>query len=596
MGRQRRVPEARRDARTAAPAPAPASPEPVGTPRTHDQAETLQRAYGNQAVARAAQRAASGAAQPLPDGVRQEMEAAFDADFSTVRVSEGPEAAQLGALAYTQGEQIHLQPGLLDSQSESGRSLLGHELTHVLQQRAGRVVAPSGAGAPINADSALEAEAEVSGARAARGAPAPVQAGGYHHGQGASGDAGAPVQRKVVAVFDGNRYRYKDDSLPGNLLFDSPAALLQYQMETGPYKGVPFLDDLTHFDLYAGTTHGWEPDQWQMSADTWDAQGKSADEQFKRDAIIMLNTMFPDPAVVKDLAKQGAVTQEQLSQEQNKRQFLIRLNLAMAIGGLKYSDQANPNASQLVDWDLPMAAALAHGQRVIFDIDSANMEKRELMDFLVDDPAILNSRSFASHSVTRSGGKLVEHKHKLGKYGKNTHYGVNLSLGGLGSPTVNEGQIVGPGGNPLGATAKGLKRVPKRQHGHVYLNTTGLDGNHEALMVGLENAQAGGGKSMWGKSHGATGAAADQTKSRAALGGDKMSKLTGLQRLPAEYGGKQVKFDQQTMARLYQVSREFAELDEGDQRTFMQKLLVSTGPEAKALIDRYFPHYKTLET
>jgi hypothetical protein len=48
------------------------------------------------------------------------------------------------------------------------------------------------------------------------------------------------------------------------------------------------------------------------------------------------------------------------------------------------------------------------------------------------------------------------------------------------------------------------------------------------------------------------------------------------------------------MMRLYQVSREFAELDEGDQRTFMQKLLVRTGPEAKALIDQYFPHYNSL--
>jgi hypothetical protein len=45
--------------------------------------------------------------------------------------------------------------------------VLGHELAHVLQQRAGRVRNPQGSGIAIVQDVLLEAEAEHLGARAA---------------------------------------------------------------------------------------------------------------------------------------------------------------------------------------------------------------------------------------------------------------------------------------------------------------------------------------------------------------------------------------------------------------------------------------------
>jgi hypothetical protein len=41
---------------------------------------------------------ASGGGQPLPAPVRAKMERAMDADFSAVRIHEGPQAAQLGRL------------------------------------------------------------------------------------------------------------------------------------------------------------------------------------------------------------------------------------------------------------------------------------------------------------------------------------------------------------------------------------------------------------------------------------------------------------------------------------------------------------------
>ena len=113
--------------------------------------------------------APSGGGKSMPEPVQQKMEGAFGADFSGVRIHEGPQAKAINAIAYTQGSNIHFQPGKYQPDIQSGQELLGHELTHVIQQKAGRVDAPQGKGIPINADSGLEAEADTLGAKAARG-------------------------------------------------------------------------------------------------------------------------------------------------------------------------------------------------------------------------------------------------------------------------------------------------------------------------------------------------------------------------------------------------------------------------------------------
>ena len=142
----------------------------------------LQRAYGNRGVARlAAQAEASPPGRPLPAGVRTRMELAFGADFTGVRVQVGSEAAALGAAAATQGERLYVRPGEYAPDSFDGLALLGHELAHVIQQRAGRVSAGAGA---INNDAGLEAEADRAGVRAARGEAAQMSGRATAGGQG----------------------------------------------------------------------------------------------------------------------------------------------------------------------------------------------------------------------------------------------------------------------------------------------------------------------------------------------------------------------------------------------------------------------------
>jgi hypothetical protein len=105
--------------------------------------------------------------QPLPPNVRQKMESFFGASFADVRVHVGPQATSIGALAFTQGSHIHFAPGQYNPASPQGQQVLGHELAHVVQQRAGRVRNPFGSGVAVVQDRHLESEADQMGMRAA---------------------------------------------------------------------------------------------------------------------------------------------------------------------------------------------------------------------------------------------------------------------------------------------------------------------------------------------------------------------------------------------------------------------------------------------
>jgi hypothetical protein len=86
-------------------------------------------------------RALSESGSPLDSTLRQDMERRFGHDFSRVRVHSGPAAEQsardIHANAYTMGHDVVFGEGRFSPGTASGRRLLAHELTHVVQQRAG---------------------------------------------------------------------------------------------------------------------------------------------------------------------------------------------------------------------------------------------------------------------------------------------------------------------------------------------------------------------------------------------------------------------------------------------------------------------------
>ena len=82
-------------------------------------------------------RALGSASAPLEPGLRVDMEARFDRDFSSVRVhsdtAASHSAADIQASAYTVGDRIVFGAGRFAPYSPAGRSLLAHELAHVVQ-------------------------------------------------------------------------------------------------------------------------------------------------------------------------------------------------------------------------------------------------------------------------------------------------------------------------------------------------------------------------------------------------------------------------------------------------------------------------------
>ncbi len=108
----------------------------------------VQRAAGNAAATSMMERSpvhdvVSSGGAPLDEEVRTDMEGRMGQDFSDVRVHTGDaadtSARSVSAHAYTVGSNIVFQRGTYDPGSTQGRTLLAHELTHVVQQRSGPV-------------------------------------------------------------------------------------------------------------------------------------------------------------------------------------------------------------------------------------------------------------------------------------------------------------------------------------------------------------------------------------------------------------------------------------------------------------------------
>ena len=161
-------------------------PKPVRQQPVHEEQETqdaertqtsssgvaeLHRHIGNQAVQRLlAQRngdgptelddetagridSARGGGRPLDAAVGEQMSQAMGVNLGGVSIHTSPEAdtlnQQLGAKAFTTGQDIFFRSGAYDPHSSAGQELIAHELTHVVQQGAGAV--KSGRGMTVSA-------------------------------------------------------------------------------------------------------------------------------------------------------------------------------------------------------------------------------------------------------------------------------------------------------------------------------------------------------------------------------------------------------------------------------------------------------------
>src|SRR5256885_13291609 len=85
----------------------------------------------------------SGGGTPLDTDTRGVMEERLGQDFSDVRVHTGQKADEsarsVNAQAYTVGTDVVFRSGHYSPGTDTGQRVLAHELTHVVQQKAGPV-------------------------------------------------------------------------------------------------------------------------------------------------------------------------------------------------------------------------------------------------------------------------------------------------------------------------------------------------------------------------------------------------------------------------------------------------------------------------
>ncbi len=107
-----------------------------------------------------------GGGMPLPESTRTFYEKRLGNDFSDVKVHTDSRAAEavraVNARAFTIGQDIFFGSGRYQPQTQQGRKLLAHELSHTIQQKAGKSSAVRNSLQPMPAfnDSEVEIETE----------------------------------------------------------------------------------------------------------------------------------------------------------------------------------------------------------------------------------------------------------------------------------------------------------------------------------------------------------------------------------------------------------------------------------------------------
>lgn len=116
----------------------------------------------------AMQQVAQSTGQPLESGTRRFMQTMLGGDYTDVRIhtdhAAASAAATLSAQAFTLGRSVYFGRGAYEPASPTGLALLGHELTHTLQQSSGvqrsALTGPAATDAPGDEPAHLEEQAQ----------------------------------------------------------------------------------------------------------------------------------------------------------------------------------------------------------------------------------------------------------------------------------------------------------------------------------------------------------------------------------------------------------------------------------------------------
>lgn len=267
----------------------------TGRPRSADRASAGPRSLAD-----------TGRGRPLDPVTRAFAEPLFGQDFSQVRVHTDEQAAQsarsLGALAYTVGRDIVFGGNQYQPQGSAGRSLIAHELAHVVQQRA-RPVHPAvrlGIGDPGTAREAAAdraGDAVVRGEKVSSAMPSvsptiqrkvemrdvgPGQQSGFDRLQELVDRLNSMAEGGTFSVPLGGTTAYRVRADEGTLVRGSQTVELEYQASEGrtptffETRMKAFIDGDTLLPLRLTNRHGLLGDQAlgfhdQVDVDDWES-------------------------------------------------------------------------------------------------------------------------------------------------------------------------------------------------------------------------------------------------------------------------------------------------------------------------------------
>jgi hypothetical protein len=343
----------------------------------------------------------------------------------------------------------------------------------------------------------------------------------------------------------------------------------------------------------AAAIPGPAPDRILLAAD-W-AITKDRNVQLERDPRFLFSTIFPKEILQRNLSRNlKAADQEMVPGSNGTSKILARIVVAMAWGGLQFTKTEN-DTKNLLPWGWPLATALAHGQRVVFEVKG--MESADdFYSMLLYGQAELPigddeyKRYAASHGLSFpvKGGVMEMQEMKLnvldavlaGFQGK--HHGINLALGGLGNQRL-DGNFIGPNG--FAVDSKSFKLDTSSQHGHLYIHTDAKKGKAgmpgvTGLLVGIEPS-AFNTTSMYGGDHTLASGSKDSTGEVSICGGQKMQKLFGAEG-PVQYGGMWVILpNQAAFDDLHKTIVAVDAMSEADRQKLLWNLLNNNAAEAK---------------
>lgn len=168
----------------------------------------------------------SGKKVELPDELKSSIEVHFAHSVDNLTFRESPDVTRIGAKAYARGDEIHFAPGQFRPYTAEGRKMIGHEISHVAQQRGGQA-GPVGV---VNLDPAMESRADLHGNAVASMRPT-IGAEQEHTGEfspmPAVSYAAAPVQGWGIDIF-GRKNKGQHEQITEAARKKAAAALTQF--------------------------------------------------------------------------------------------------------------------------------------------------------------------------------------------------------------------------------------------------------------------------------------------------------------------------------------------------------------------------------